>query len=344
MRMTVQAAAAAALSAAAALLAVAAPAFAGERAALAMPFTATTPGTQTGLTMDLRYMNPDDPNAKPPTISKLAFFLPEGTRLDPTALPVCEASDQEIQARGRDACPAESLVGTGTLDVWLGAPGDPQRTDLALFNGPSQIIEILLFEGTNTTAAFERLFIEGAVIRANPAQVPPNAPPEDRAAASHIVWDIPAHGGYLVTPRACDGKWTVRGEFEFADGSRASTASDQACTRGGSPPRDPSPPRDTPGRGDATPPRGDASPRALRVFVSPTTIRRGRPSRVRVRLVSSDARCLRGTVRVGRRVARTDARGRATLVALVRYLPRPQLRVATPCGTTQLRLRTRLRR
>jgi hypothetical protein len=28
----------------------------------------------------------------------------------------------------------------------------------------------------------------------------------------------------------------------------------------------------------------------------------------------------------------------------VRYLPRPRLRVTTPCGTTQLRLRTRLRR
>ncbi|HEV2814242.1 MAG TPA: hypothetical protein VGW10_13390, partial [Solirubrobacteraceae bacterium] len=96
------------------------------------------------------------------------------------------------------------------------------------------------------------------------------------------------------------------------------------------------------GAGGGQRPQGSA-PRMLSVRVSPTSIVRGRRSRMRVRVVTNSARCLPATVRVGRRSARTDAQGRATLVALVRYLPRPRLRVHSRCGTTELRLRTRRR-
>src|SRR3712207_690934 len=115
MRATVQTAAAAAL--ALALLATSAGAQ-GERAELSIPFKATTPATETGLDMDLRYLNPRNRDEKPPVIQKLALQLPPGTRLDPSALPVCNASDQQIQAQGRNACPRDTQVGTGKLDVW----------------------------------------------------------------------------------------------------------------------------------------------------------------------------------------------------------------------------------
>jgi hypothetical protein len=322
MRATVQVAAAALALAVPAAVALAQ----GQRAELSIPFKATTPATETGLDMELRYLNPQDRDAKPPTIRKLAIHLPEGTRLDPSALPACDASNEEIQARGRDACPRETQVGTGKLDVYFGAPGDPQTTDLVLFNGPGQIIEVLLFEGTNTTAALERLPVAGSTITGEPVQFPPGAPPDRRASASRIVWDIPANGRYLVTPPACDGTWTTAGEFEFADGSSARTTSTQACRRtaeGGGPP--PS--------------------RALRVRAAPRTLVRGRPTRLRVTVASDDPACARGaTVRVGLRSARTDARGRATLVALVRYLRRPSLRVSSPgCERARLALLTRRR-
>ncbi|HEV2812980.1 MAG TPA: hypothetical protein VGW10_06990, partial [Solirubrobacteraceae bacterium] len=203
----------------------------GERAELSIPFKATTPGTETGLTMDLRYFHPEDREKKPPVIQELAVHLPRGARLDPSAVPVCDATNEEFQARGRDACPPETQVGDGKLWVYLGAPDDPQATDLALFNGPGQLIELLLFEGTNNTAALERLMIEDAVLRAKPAQVPPVGPPEQRAAASRIVWDIPARGRYLVTPPTCDGTWTSVGEFAFGDGGSTRVESKQACER-----------------------------------------------------------------------------------------------------------------
>jgi hypothetical protein len=298
----------------------------GERAELAIPFKAATVSTPTGLDMDLRYLNPQDRDDKPPTIRKLAIHLPEGTRIDPTAVPVCDASNEEIQARGRDACPRETHVGTGKLDVYLGGPGDPQTTDLVLFNGPSQIVEVLLFEGTNNVAAIERLKVEGTTISGEPVQVPPGAPPDRRFSASRIVWDIPANGRYIVTPPTCppDGLWRTAGEFDFADGSTATAQFAQPCTAA------------------ADAPRPSAAARGFSISASPRTVRLGRSTRIRVRITSGDPQCARGaTIRVGTRSARTDADGNATLVALVRYLRRPLLRIATACGTTRLPLRAR---
>ena len=318
MRTTVQAAAA--------VLLLALPGVAsgqGAAAALSMPFKATTPATETGVTLDLRYYNAENRDEKPPTISKLALRLPAGTRIDPSAVPVCEASNEDLQARGRDACPPETQVGTGKLDVYLGGPGDPQTTDVALFNGPGQIIELVLFEGTNNTAALERLRVEGSTISGEPVQVPPGAPPDRRFSASRIVWDIPARGGYLVTPSACpdEGLWRVSGEFEFADGSTAKAASTQPCTR------------------PAAPPAVEPAPAAVRVTATPRRIVRGRRTRIRVRLISTDPACVRGaTIRVGRRATRTDGEGRARMRILVRYLERPRVRAETSCGRAFTRL------
>lgn len=309
---------------AAALLLAAPVEGAGERAELSIAFKATTPATQSGLDMDLRYLDPENRDEKPPTITKLAIHLPPGTRIDPSAVPVCEATNEELQARGRDACPKESQVGTGKLDVYLGGPGDPQRTDLALFNGPGQIIEVLLFEGTNNTAALERLPIDGSTIRGEPVQVPPGAPEDRRFSASRIVWDIPANGRYLVTPPACAGPWTTIGEFEFADGGSTRVQSTQACSNAG---------------GETAPP---ATSREVRVEVSPRTVVRGRPARLRVRVISDEPSCRLATVRVGRRSARTGADGRGTLRALVRWnRPAARLRVATACGAARALLRVR---
>jgi hypothetical protein len=299
------------LAAAVAAAAAPAAACACARAELALPFTETSPARPTGLTMDLRYLDAQDPAAKPPTISELALHLPAGTRIDTAAVPRCEAADVQIQSLGRDACPPESLVGTGRLDVHLGAPGDPQTTDLALFNAPGEIIEVLFFEGTDVTAAIEHLRIEGSVIRARPVQVPPGAPPDRRFAASRIVWDIPARGGYLVTPPACppDRIWRVRGEFAFADGSTASAAAAQACV---------------PAR----------SGRALHVTASPRRLAAGRPARLAVRVRGGTQACRSGaTVRVRGHRLRTDGRGRAAVRLRARRAGALTIRVRTRgCG------------
>jgi hypothetical protein len=306
-------------AAAALLLAPAAATAAGPRAELTVAFRETTPSTPTGLTLDARYLNPEDRTKKPPAITKVVIALPEGTRIDTGALPVCEATNDEIQALGRDACPAESKVGEGKLEVYTGGPNDPVVNDLTLYNGPGQIVEIVSFEGTNATAGIDRLTIEGNVLRGAPPVVP-GGPPDGRTAVSRIVWNVPAHGRYLVTPPVCGGEWLTVGEFGFNDGGETRVESPQPCVR----------PSVIPSRD-------------LRVTVAPTTFRRNRPTPLRVQLASDDPACLEGAiVRVGTRSARTDAGGRATLVALVRHLRRPLLRVDTrSCGRVRTALRVR---
>jgi hypothetical protein len=324
MRATVQAGAAGLLLA----VAAASPAAgAGERAELVMPFSVVTPSTESGLRLDVRYLNPRDREAKPPAITKVVLRLPEGTRIDPSAAPVCEATNEELQARGRDACPAESKVGEGKLEAYTGAPNDPVRTDLTLFNGPDQIVELVSFEGTNATAGIDRLTIEGNVLTGAPPFVP-GGPPDGRTAVSRITWDVPARGSYLVTPPTCDGVWRVVGEFGFADGGETTVTSEQPCERGAAPVG-----------GD----RGGAPEGApLRVTASPRRVRRGRVTAVGVR-VEGDTACVRGAiVRVGRRAARTDDAGRATIRALVRWArPLAHVRVTSPCGRARAALRVR---
>ena len=293
-----------------AALAVPSTAGASERAELTMPFNAATTGTETGLTLDVRYLSPEGRDYKPPAITKVVLRLPEGTRLDTGALPACEATNDEIRAQGRDACPPDSKVGEGQLEAYVGAPGDPQHLDLTLFNGRAELIEVVTFQGTNATAGIDRLHIEGNVLTGNPPNTP-GGPPDGRTAVSRITWDIPAHGGYLVTPPTCGGHWRATGEFGFSDGGETTVVATQPCEA------------------------PDASPPTFTVAATPRALTRGRETPMRVQLASDDPACLEGAVvRLGRRATTTDAQGRATLPALVRWRrPAAQLRVLTAgCG------------
>ena len=292
---------------------------AGPRAEIAVPFKVATPAAPTGLDLDVRYLNPEDRTRKPPAITKVVIKLPEGTTIDTGAVPACTATNDELQARGPDACPPESRVGGGKLEAYTGAGPDPVVTDLHLFNAPGELVEVVTVEGTKTTAGIDRLTISGSVLTGAPPAVP-GGPPDGRTAVSRIVWDLPAHGGYLVTPPACGGEWRAVGEFAFNDGGETRVESVQPCVAASVRPQT-----------------------ALTVTTVPERVRLGRRTRLRVQLTGGDPRCLAGaTVRVGTRSARTDAAGRATLVALVRYLRRPKLRVDTAaCGRVVVPLRTR---
>lgn len=313
---------------------------AGERAELGVPFKVTTASSPTGLNLTLRYLNPEDRDAKPPAITKVLLALPEGTRFDGTAVPVCEASNEEIQAQGRAACPAASKVGEGKLVAFTGSPLDPVTNDVGIYNGPGELIEIITFANGGPTTGVDRLKINGNVLTGNPPFVP-GAPPDGRTSVSEITWDVSATGRFLVTPPTCGGQWTSVGEFEFDDGGKTRITATQACRRtGGQTPPGQTPPGQTP-PGQTPPGRVQ---RSFEVTASRRTLGRGRRTPIRVRLTSSDPACIRGAiVRVGKRAARTDASGRATIVALVRHLRRPHLRVASTCGRVRVVPRTRRR-
>ncbi|CAA9525737.1 MAG: hypothetical protein AVDCRST_MAG85-3220 [uncultured Solirubrobacteraceae bacterium] len=309
---------------------------AAELAEYGFTFSTDRPGAAAGLSLFVVYRDPTDPEGKAPALTKAAFGLPPGTRIDTRAVPRCTATDEELRARGRDACPSASRVGQGTLVATTGTPSDPVKADVTVFNGPDQLIELVTFEGTNQTAGFDRLTVEGSTLRAHPPTTP-GGPPDGKTTIREVRIAL-AQRGALITSAPCpdDAVWRGLGSFSFEGHPDTTVAASQACR-----PVAPEPPGQQHVEDDLGPvvvPRGPGP--ALRVRVLPRRVRSGRRTRVRV-LVTG--RCARGaTVRIALSKATTDRAGRATL--RVRIRRSAAVRVTRPgCGSARGRLVARRR-
>ena len=295
-----------------------------RRAELDVAFGTTKPATPTGLRLRVRYKNPSDPAAKPPPITAALFALPPGTRIDGTAVTACEASDSDLRAQGRNACPASSNVGSGTLTAatGFGPPADPVRANVTVFNGGDELIELVSAVGTDATLGFDRLGIEGSSLRAHPPSTP-GGPPDGKTSISEVSIALPARGRLITTPRTCapGGRWTSVGSFAFADGGRATVASGTPCVA----------------------PARRKRPR-VRLRVRPRRAVAGERIRFRVRAGSSARRCTRrAAVRFGARRVRTDRSGRAVFRATPRRIGRRKVTLRKP-GCRPARAWVRVRR
>jgi hypothetical protein len=204
---------------------------ASDRADFALGFGTRAPGSATTMTLHILYKAPGDPDAKPPAIRSVTIQAPRGTRFDPGAVAACTASDAELYARGRDACPRGSLVGTGSLSVMsgLGPLVDPLPTDVWIYSTPEGVVELVQQPGTNVTLGFDRLTLEGTTFSGHPG-FQPGAPP-DGSSVRRIDWLVDAPG-YVTTPERCPRSgWIARGAFAFADGSSTSETSVAPCRR-----------------------------------------------------------------------------------------------------------------
>ena len=82
------------------------------------------------------YVNPEDPEAKPPAVQKVVTILPKGARYDASVPGSCAAGDEELMVQGAAACPEDSRIGGGVITVDTGVPG-PGRivtADTEFFN------------------------------------------------------------------------------------------------------------------------------------------------------------------------------------------------------------------
>ncbi|HEX8647819.1 MAG TPA: hypothetical protein VF715_13040 [Thermoleophilaceae bacterium] len=307
-----------------ALACAAAPALGDARAELELGFTTEAPGAPAGVRIVIDYKNPDDPAAKPPALTGARIDLPAGTRIDNDAVPKCRASDAEIRSRGRDACPPETLVGTGRLVAitGFGPPADPVDGEVVAFNGEREIVEVVLVRGTDQAAGFDRIGIEGSRLTPHPPATP-GGPPDGRTAIKRIELDLaaPSAGArpYVTTPPACpaDRLWRSSASFTFGDGGATTV-------------------------GAAAPCRPAAEP-GLALRVAPATVRRGRRAALRVRVTSPGATCVRGAaIRLGRARATTDSRGRAVLRKFLSGARTVTVRASKPgCGRASAKVRVR---
>ena len=260
----------------------------GRRADFDLRFPTASPAAQAALVLHVVYKAADDPNAKPSPIRKVVVAAAPGTRFDTGAVAKCTATDDELMAEGRGACPPDSRIGAGklTADTGFGPPVDPVAGDLTLFNSGTAIIEVVTAPGTDRAVGIDRLRIDGSTLTGAPPTTP-GGPPDGETAVRQIDFTIERATGFVTTPPSCphSGEWITRGTFGFADGAEGTVTSASACHRV-----------------------------TARLSLAPTRVRLGRLTRFTARVVGAPTGCTRGSiVRIGGRRAKTGADGRATL-------------------------------
>jgi hypothetical protein len=283
----------------AALLASASLAASSRATVIGLQFASKEPGTNSAMTLHIRYTKPGEPNAKPPPIRKIRIDAPAGAQFHSSKVPACKASDSEAMAMGPSACPSATRIGGGTVVVvtGFGPPFDPFPSPTPVFNDGKGWLEISQDSSEHTTIAVTRLTVTGSQIGGDIAAAP-GGPPDGETAVSTVDFSFPVSTGYITTPPTCppSGAWVTTGTFTFADGTTQIAQGDTPCTT--------------------------ARPAQIRVRLTPTRVRAGKRVRIRVALSSTDPRCVsHAAVRLRgprRRTMRSTGSGRATIVARFR--------------------------
>src|SRR4051794_7129348 len=76
-------------------------------------FVEQRPGVPTAVTFAVDYVNPDDPNGKPPAVRTVIETLARDARFNTSVPAECAATDAQLVAMGEPACPPQSKVGSG---------------------------------------------------------------------------------------------------------------------------------------------------------------------------------------------------------------------------------------
>ena len=285
------------------------------------------PGSLTAATLRILYKNPSDPNAKPSPVRRLTVKAPDGTRFDGAAVPRCAASDSDLMLNGRDACPAASRVGSGTLTVMtgFGAPFDPFATDVTLFNSGDGVIELVTAKGTNAELGVDRTKFTGpGTISADPPKTP-GGPPDGESAVREVLFTYDAVRGpggkrFITTPQTCPSSrlWTSALSTTDAAGATYSTTSATTCLPAVSTPR-----------------HGPRRKARMRLSVAPRRVVAATPTRFRIRVRSANAGCRRrARIRFAGRRLRNSASGRADAILRINRPGRYEI-VVTSRGCTR---------
>jgi hypothetical protein len=218
----------------------------GPRETVDQEFTTTSPATPTGLKFTATYHGAGDPSGNPPFMRRMVFDPPGTMRFHTGVPPQCAASDPELQLLGPDACPAGSVLGTGTAEGLILEPVahdfvfDHFKHDLYVVNGRRQ--QIVLIKSEGYTVLRGRIRDDGSQVFTPPTCFP--APPTGRCVDDYVVQlgtstDLPEYTrmidgkirSYATTPSTCPdgGYWRTRIHFDWSDGARDSVVSRQPC-------------------------------------------------------------------------------------------------------------------
>ncbi len=188
--------------------------------------TQTKPSSPTAERFKFDYVNPDDPEAKPPAVEKVITKLPPGGRFDASVPGSCTATDPELMAQGADACPKNSLIGGGVVTVDTGVPG-PGRivtADVVFANNAEDPDGEFIYINTVRDGSLARTVIRADVRRSKTitsAGMLPGTPPDGGSIDTvDLRVDSVTRGNksYATTPPRCKrGGWITRVRFFYPD-------------------------------------------------------------------------------------------------------------------------------
>jgi hypothetical protein len=208
-------------------------------------FVEKRPGVSSGLAFDVDYVNPSDPEGKPPAVRTVSETLAPGARFDTTVPARCDASDVQLMAQGETACPPGSTVGTGYIRIDTGFP-EPNRffdVDVTFLNNTDQLI-FLSRERKTGARVVSRATIQGGHLTSTAPPLPGTPPDGGALDVVHTRFGAISREvggerrGYITTPSACPrgGAWTNTLAFTYADGVTQTVASQSPCSRPGARP------------------------------------------------------------------------------------------------------------
>jgi hypothetical protein len=209
----------------------------GSRQTANLVFGEQRPGVASGYSVDIDYVNPDDPSAKPPAVRQVVETLASGARFDTSAPQLCTASDAQLMLLGESACPPGSKVGEGVVTVDTGIPG-PGRfvtADVDFFNNTDQLIYLNTVRGTNARTVIRATVGANQVV--TDAPMLPGTPPDGGAIDTvHVRFPRLVRDGraYVTTPPNCPpGRvWINQISFTYADGVTQTVQSPSPCKPG----------------------------------------------------------------------------------------------------------------
>ena len=225
----------------------------GPRERIDQRFTTARPDTPTGIRFTAAYHAPGDAKAPPPYLRRMVFYPPRGMRYDTRVPDRCPASDAVLQTMGPSACPAGSLLGTGTTEGVFQYPFahdfvfDHFRHHVDVLNNTSE--QIVLIQSEGWTVVRGRIRPDGAIDWRLPTCFPAN--PAGDCADEYIIQLKNATRlapltkrvrgevrSYATTPPRCParGYWQTTVRYWWADGAVDSVPTKQPCVAAASGP------------------------------------------------------------------------------------------------------------
>ena len=202
------------------------------------------PDRPTGEQFKFDYVNPDDPDAKPPVVKRVVTILPRGAAYDVAVPGSCTASDEELMLQGAAACPEDSRIGGGVITVDTGMPG-PGRivtADTEFFNNAEDPEGEFIYLNTIRGSSARTIVRADVAGRTTVTEAPmlPGTPPDGGAIdtvdveVERVVRTIDGERrAYITTPPKCrrSKRWIARVRFTYDGDYSQTVATVNPCKR-----------------------------------------------------------------------------------------------------------------